>query len=200
MTKLNLIPILLACSVLLLIMMNVTSLIAVTENAISMDYNIFSKSIDIMNDGKNPYNNTNIVEYTGHPFPFRYPPITLLFFKLITPFHHFIVWSILLVLITLIIMLQDKTNNMFLFITILTTAYMTTYKNFTIGNIGLVDVLIYSFIFWFIIKKRYYKAAILIGFAALFKIVPIVYVVGLFFIPISFMQRLRLVLLETDTR
>jgi hypothetical protein len=67
---------------------------------------------------------------------------------------------------------------------------MAPFKNFTIGNIGLLEILFLAGAVYFISKEKYIPAAVLFGFMGIFKMVPLAYALVFLLIPgISFWKK-----------
>jgi hypothetical protein len=174
------------------ILLNIISIVQVHNYAKTpMDWKIYKNAGKIWADGNDPYNQTNIIQYTGENYPYRYAPITLPFFFVITQFNHYLVWFIVCILIFLLIRKSYKDFNPMLFGIILLTVFMAAFKNFTIGNIGLLETLFLAAAVYFISKERYISAATLFGFMAIFKMVPLAYALIFLLIPgVSFWKKI----------
>jgi len=164
-----------------------------------MDYDIYCKASKLWASGGNPYDLGQLKVLTGHDFPFRYLPLTLPFFWLICHLNHYILYSILIILICLIVKLVDKQFKFGLFLAILSTAFMATFSNYTTGNMGLVDLLILSCVFLSLSYKNYELSAILIGVMALFKGLPIVYAMIFLGLDLPWKEKLRYILISVVT-
>lgn len=171
----------------------------VAEKYVPMDYNIFRSAVQVWEKGGDPYDIVQLKAVTGHDYPFRYPVITLYFFKFLSPLSHLIWWGIISVLIFVLMMFVDKKFDWILFFVVLTTGYMTLFKNFTIGNIGIIDLLFFTFVFLALSRKLYWLAAVLVGMNAIFKTVPLVYSLLFIMIPLEWYKRAGLVLLSWVT-
>lgn len=168
----------------------------VAENWIPMDWDIFQSAVTVWDKGGNPYNVTELKAVTGHDYPYRYPYITLWFFKALSPMSHVIWWTLFSVIIFVIMFFVDKNLDWILFFVLLTSGYMTLFKNYTIGNIGVVDMLCFVVIFYLIIREKYIYASILLGVSAIFKTVPLVYCLIFLLLPIKWYKRVGLMIVS----
>lgn len=171
----------------------------IDQPSLSEDYQIYKTAVQIHQNGEDPYDMSMMYEYRGRMLPFRYPPITLPFFSLITKFHHFIIYSILLIIIFLISWKTDKKFKPFLFMALLLTAFMAAFKNFSIGNIGLVEMIFLSLTFYFMSKEKYRWSAVMIGIMAIFKTIPLVFCVGFIFLPIENWKKIWCIIISIWT-
>ena len=170
---------------LVVILLTVITIVQVHNYAPTpMDWKIYSRAANIYVDGLDPYDQSNIKAYTGEDYPFRYAPITLPFFEFITNYNHYIIWGIVCLLIFLIMWRADPEFKPMLFFILLLTGFMSPFKNFTIGNIGLLEMLFFTGAVYFLFKKKYELAAVSFAFMAIFKAVPLAYALVFLLIPL----------------
>lgn len=161
------------------------SVLIMDRNTPKLDYHIYCNSVDKFEQGGDPY--VDEVDM----YPYRYPPITLYFFKMLCYVNPDIVWVILL-LVMFFMFSRVKGFDGFLFLVLL-TAFDAVERNFGWGNIGIVEMFIFSFAVLFLMKKQYHVSAICIGIMAIFKNIPLLYL-GLFILADrSIMERISII-------
>jgi len=130
----------------------------------------------------NPYILENINQYaggyTGGNLPFTYPPHTLYFFWVLDLFFVFhsigIYYLFLFGLLTasayLIVKMDQKPEYLFL-VTLLLTGFMSTFWNFATGNKDILFLFLFAFVFWMLLKEKYWQSSILMGLTAAFSLI-----------------------------
>lgn len=145
------------------------------------DFDIYCSAVKTLQSGKNPYLVRNLKEYSGGPmsFSFVYPPISLPFFKMICFINqrvsYHIIWILMLVATFLATRRIDKNFESWLLTTLLTTGFIATYWNLLTGNVGLIELFLFSVTYYWIIKKNYCLSALFLVLASTLKIVPLLF-------------------------
>jgi hypothetical protein len=170
--------------------------VIVNINYPAMDYGIYTAASELaFEDKQNPYITQNLIDKTGHHWPFRYPPITLPFFYAVTRVHHYISWTVIAFFAIFIFWLANNKKGMPLFAILTFTVFMGALECYSIGNIGLVDLLLFSITILFISKGKEHYAAMMFGVMAIFKTVPIAYVATMLFLDKPWKEKVKYVLL-----
>ncbi len=147
-------------------------------NGSGWDFNIYLSALKVWVSGGNPYLVQSIQHYDQTELTFVYPPITLIFFKILffsqNKIIYYIYWISALLLTFFIVKKTDNNFQPLLFMTLLITGFTATIWNFITGNIGLLELLIFALaIFYLVQKNSYYIPAILITLIGFVKIIPI---------------------------
>lgn len=135
------------------------------------DYILFCDATDGFFNEKNPYNMQEI----NQDMPFRYPPISFFMFKIICNFSSLIIYSFLLIFITIIVGMIDKKFDILYFLAILLTGFNAIYYNLANGQIAIIEALLLTIAILFIYQKNYGLSAVFIGIMAIFKTVPLAF-------------------------
>jgi hypothetical protein len=154
------------------------------------DFNVYLTAVSAFENGIDPYSVGNMQknQVQASPLPFIYPPISILFFKSLIVFfkkihlsnfriNYYILWCLFLTGTFFVIRRGDKEFQPLLFITLLLTGFIASFWNFMTGNIGIIELFLFSLTFYFILKERYYLSATFITLTAVMKIIPLVYVI-----------------------
>ena len=136
------------------------------------DFNVYIAAVDATENGIDPYIVENLQKYQvqASNLPFIYPPISILFFKTLIVFfkkihlsnfriNYYILWCLFLIGTFFVIRRGDKYFQPLLFITLLTTGFIVSFWNFLTGNIGLIELFLFSLTFYFVLKERYCLSA-----------------------------------------
>lgn len=159
------------------------------------DFKTYCSAVKAVEEGKNPYFLKDLKEYGEGYLSFLYPPSSIILFKVFCFFdkkvsYHFL-WLLLLIFSFFLIKLCDKNFNSFFLMTLLITGFTATYHNFRSGNVGLLELFFFSFVFLFLIKEKYSLFAIFLNITAWLKVIPILYG-GLFiFLKTSRLKKLK---------
>jgi hypothetical protein len=144
----------------------------------SMDYTIYKCAVKQWQDGKDPYNmqqlNEECTKFDG-PFPWRYPALTLPFFSLFVWMPRHIAYSIFIIIGLLILWRSDKKLQLGFIFILIYGFFNAALRNYSVGNMGCIDFVFMAILTYFVLKEKYYWAAITIGVMALFKTVPLAY-------------------------
>jgi len=173
------------------------------------DFNVYIAAVSAFENGIDPYSVEALQKYQvqTNPLPFIYPPISLLFFKSLIVLckkmyllnfriNYYILWCLFLTGTFFVVRKGDKDFQPLLFITLLTTGFIASFWNFMTGNIGLVELFLFSLTFYFILKDRYYLSAAFIALTGTMKIIPLIYVVFFVFSKKSNSFKWKVVLLS----
>ena len=148
------------------------------------DFRVYYTAVKTIEKGNNPYFANKLKGYSDKGFTFfPYPPLILIFFKAIISscphldlkISYYIFWSLFLIAAFYVIKKIYSHSNVLLLVTLLLTGFVTTYWNYLTGNIGIIELFVFSLIFYWITRKRYYLAAIFIGLMGFVKILPIAF-------------------------
>ena len=169
------------------------------------DFNVYIAAVSAFENGTNPYSVGNLQKYQlqASNLPFFYPPISISFFKLLIVsfqkihmsnfrINYYILWCLFLIGTFFVIRRGDKDFQPLLLITLLTTGFIASFWNYLTGNIGLIDLFLFSLTFYFILKERYYLSAAFIALTAAMKIVPLVFIIIFIFsqyCPVRFLRK-----------
>lgn len=154
------------------------------------DFNVYIAAVSAFENGLDPYSVGNLQKYQiqASNLPFVYPPISILFFKSLIVFfkkihlsnfriNYYILWCLFLTGTFFVIRRGDKDFQPLLLITLLTTGFIASFWNFLTGNVGLIELFLFSLTFYFILKDRYYLSAVFLSLTAAMKIIPLAYVI-----------------------
>lgn len=171
------------------------------------DFNVYIAAVSAFENGSDPYSVGNLQKYQmqASNLPFVYPPISILFFKaLIVCFkklhlsnfriNYYILWCLFLTGTFFVIRRGDKDFQPLLLTTLLTTGFIASFWNFLTGNIGLIELFLFSLTFYFILKERYYLSAAFITVTAAMKIIPLVFLIFFIFLKTSKQGKWRIIL------
>jgi len=147
------------------------------------DFKVSYGAIEAFKNNENPYFVKNLQKYTDTNFPFGWPLAILYFFRVIyflnnfigPKLNYYILWLLFLLGAFIIIKKARKDFDPFLLAVLLLTGFMSTYWNFLTGSIGLIELFVFSLVFYYIIKKKYYVAAIFLALSGFVRILPLLF-------------------------
>lgn len=144
------------------------------------DYYLYCSAIKAMEDGKNPYYTDNLMEYSGGgKLSFVYPPLSVLFLKAVcffdTKMSYFILWAVLIILTYFVIRSAGSNLEPLFIAVLLITGFRSTYYNFRTGNVGLLELFFFSFVFLFLKKRKHIFSTIFLNLTAWLKVFPILF-------------------------
>ncbi|MBN2015407.1 DUF2029 domain-containing protein [Candidatus Dojkabacteria bacterium] len=160
------------------------------------DFNIYCGAVRTYDDGCDPYVVSNVKIYSDSPFSFIYPPLSLFFLKLLrfldSVFTYHLIWVLLLLFVYFIVKRGDTTFKPLFFVTLLTSCFAATFWNFLVGNVGLIELSLFAFIFLGIINRKHRLPAFIIGVLSFLKITSVFYSILLLFSRTSKREKMRL--------
>jgi hypothetical protein len=169
------------------------------------DFALYCSAVRAFNDNKDPYILGNLKTYSGSDnifisnHIFIYPPLSLILLKplclLNSKIVYYILWIILL-LTTFSIIRKLGNREDLLLITLLTTGFIASYWNFLTGNIGIIELFLFSIAYWSIVKERYHASSLTIALTAFFKIMPIAFSSLFIFVKKSYIERFKIIVLS----
>jgi hypothetical protein len=142
------------------------------------DYRVFVGAVQSINHGEDPYSILIINQYSGDWIPFNYAPHTLLFlwclqvffiFQSIWMYYAFLV-AFLVVSGYIIVTLDQKPQYLF-FITLLLTAFISTFWNFLTGNKEILFLFLFACVFYLLVKEKFWQSSIVLGLMGSFTLV-----------------------------
>lgn len=148
------------------------------------DFKTYCAATKAYGDGKDPYYSKNIYDYIKEDISYIYPPLALLFFK---PFcytsprlTYFIAWTLLLIASMIILSKadiinrkSDWINDWILLITIFCSGFLAVYWNYITGNIGIIELFLFSIAVYMIKKGRNIHASLALCVSSFLKLTPI---------------------------
>jgi len=151
-----------------------------------VDFNTYSGALYSIDHGEDPYNPTNVLNYSKNassPFGFAYPPFSLMLFQGISffvPVFHsinlYLLMLLLMILIATVTLIKTGiTPDYSLLAFLVITAFSGTYWIFLTGNFAILYFVLSSLFFYFIYKEKFVSSSIVMGFFAAFSIFPIIF-------------------------
>jgi hypothetical protein len=167
------------------------------------DYRVYKGAVQSLNHGEDPYFLLNINQYTGDWLPFLYPPHTLLFFWCLQFFFIYqSIWIYYAFLVAFmvasgyLIVTSDKKPQYLFFITLLLTAFMSTYWNFVTGNKDILFLFLFAVIFYLLIKEKFWQSSIVMGLMGSFSLITLPFITLYLVVRRSVMDRFTYILLS----
>jgi hypothetical protein len=174
--------------VLLLYFTGIIIFIWINQDQFQWDFNIYYRAAQAYSQGLNPYNAENISQFQegGKVLDFVYPPITLPIFRgfllmeYSLAYHIFLVFKCLL-LIWLILLwkryfLRSRLDSLFILYCLFGFGGAVLI-DIMAGNISIIEQFILWVAFYLLLNKKVIPFGILILAAAVFKVVPILFLV-----------------------
>ena len=171
------------------------------------DFNVYIAAVSAFENGIDPYSVGNLQKYQiqASNLPFVYPPISILFLNhsLFSLRRFICLISGLIITFSGVFFLTgtffvirrgDKDFQPLLLITLLTTGFIASFWNYLTGNVGLIELFLFSLTFYFVLKERYYLSSAFITLAATMKIIPLVFLIFFIFLKTSKQGKWRIIL------
>lgn len=163
-------------------------------------------AVQALNHMENPYIPDNLNQYNGIVLPFVYPPHTLYLFwslQFLFIFQNIWVYYAFLVLLLvvsgyLIVRLDEKPQYLFL-LTLLVTAFMSLWWNFTRGNKDIFFLFLFAVIFTLLMAGKYRQSSIIMGLTAGFTLFATPFIALYLVVMRPLMERLTCILLAVGT-
>ena len=134
-------------------------------------------AVQALNHMENPYIPDNLNQYNGVVLPFVYPPHTLYFFWFLqflfifqNVWVYFAFLVLLLVVSSYLILTLDKEPHYLFLLTLLGTAFISLWWNFTRGNKDIFFLFFFAVIFTLLMAKKYWQSSIVMGLTAGFTL------------------------------
>jgi hypothetical protein len=165
------------------------------------DYRVYAGAVHCLHDGKDPYFVSNLASYSGgRNLSFVYPPLSIALFSALicTQGNHvyFLFWMLLLALTFLIVERTDTRGfSGFLLLVLFATAFLASYWNFQTGNIGLVELFLFSGFYYGICKDKLNLAALFLAVVSFLKITPFIFLLAFLFLDLPARKKVLLLLL-----
>jgi len=141
-------------------------------------------------EGKNVYTDSSIYVQS-----FRYPPLSLYFFKFLCWSNLlYVLWAlpVLLFILKKIVFPSKNTFCDVFYLVLFTAGFNAMYYNLAMLNIGWYEAFFVALMVWAVFKKKFYWLPFLVACVALVKGVPLLYALLFFLLPLCLKSRVKM--------